>query len=308
MAVSGLVGAGAQDALLEMLAQRRMQEQLEMQARAQQAREQQEAAELSERKRQFDAVSEDRATERRSRDNRAGVEDMERQYALMNQRDPLQDYEARKQIDLKFREPQRDPLEEYEAKKKIDLRYREPKTPSAPQRDPIADYEARKQIDARYAGAGDSGKGQYETEMVERAIEMIGDLRKAAPTSTGPVSILRHIPGTPQRNFSAQAEALKSNLIQNALGEMRANSKTGGAVGQLSEKEAEWLSATQGSLDVGQSPSAFLKQLDDIERRLTKYRNAVNQERMKGIGLSAPPSGGADLIWDGTQFVRPGGE
>jgi hypothetical protein len=43
---------------------------------------------------------------------------------------------------------ERDPLADYEAKKKIDLRYREPQ---APQRDPIADYEARKQIDAKYA-------------------------------------------------------------------------------------------------------------------------------------------------------------
>ncbi len=84
------------------------------------------------------------------------------------------------------------------------------------------------------------------------------------------------IPGTSAYNFNAQLQTLKSNIAFGALTQMREASKTGGALGQISDKENELLSATLGSLDVGQSPSEFKAQLEKIKASIERWNAAVN--------------------------------
>lgn len=51
---------------------------------------------------------------------------------------------------------------------------------------------------------------------------------------------------------------------------MRAASKTGGALGQVSDREGQLLQSSLGALDQGQSPKAFREQLDKIEESLRR--------------------------------------
>lgn len=82
------------------------------------------------------------------------------------------------------------------------------------------------------------------------------------------------IPGTPARDFSAILDTIRANVGFDKLAEMRANSPTGGALGNVAQKENEMLQAVLGSIDQGQSPQQLYANLDRIERELTGAREA----------------------------------
>jgi hypothetical protein len=90
-------------------------------------------------------------------------------------------------------------------------------------------------------------------------------------------SVLAGIPETGARNLRAKLESLKSNVAFNELQEMRNASKTGGALGQVSDKENAMLAAALGSLDQGQSPEQLSKTLDNIVGILDRWESAKAQ-------------------------------
>ena len=65
---------------------------------------------------------------------------------------------------------------------------------------------------------------------------------------------------------------------------MRDKSPTGGALGQVSERELSFLQATLGSLDVGQSPKAFLSNLQRIEKRYKQVMESAKDRYIKKYG------------------------
>ena len=69
------------------------------------------------------------------------------------------------------------------------------------------------------------------------------------------------IPGTEGANIRADIQNIKSQVGFMVLQDMRNASKTGGALGQVSEKENELLQDNLASLDVNQSPEHFRKNL-----------------------------------------------
>jgi hypothetical protein len=71
-------------------------------------------------------------------------------------------------------------------------------------------------------------------------------------------------PGTDAANFKAGLETLKSQVAFGVLQNMRNNSKTGGALGQVSDKEGALLAANLAALDRAQSASEFSAALDRI--------------------------------------------
>ena len=77
------------------------------------------------------------------------------------------------------------------------------------------------------------------------------------------------------RNYSGQLDSLKGNIIPAALTAMREASKTGGALGQVSDKEGAWLSASLGALEMSQSPTQIVEQLKQIDAHLATWQNAV---------------------------------
>ena len=100
------------------------------------------------------------------------------------------------------------------------------------------------------------------------------------------------IPGTDAANFKAGLETLKSQVAFGVLQNMRNNSKTGGALGQVSDKEGQLLQANLAALDRAQSPEAFRAALGRIvtytEQAKDRLRSAYNLKHGARTGAEAP--------------------
>jgi len=99
------------------------------------------------------------------------------------------------------------------------------------------------------------------------------------------------------RNYEAQLDALKGNIIPAALGAMRDASKTGGALGQVSDREGNWLAASLGALNMEQSPEQVVKQLKQIDEALTRWQVAVD-EHNEANSLPEDTEEYSDLNWE----------
>lgn len=82
------------------------------------------------------------------------------------------------------------------------------------------------------------------------------------------------LPNSETHKLQKTIDPLKANLAFGALSEMRANSPTGGALGNVTERELELLASTAGSLDVGQGEKQLDRSLTDIEKR---YREILTR-------------------------------
>lgn len=130
-------------------------------------------------------------------------------------------------------------------------------------------------------GGGAAGGGALETHITAagNVISAIGRARELAETSGGTTGlqgqIFRGIGGTRARDLDALVDTISSNIGFDRLQQMRDNSPTGGALGQVSEMELRLLMAVVASLDTSQSQEQFLENLDRVE---TKYK--ASMERM----------------------------
>lgn len=87
------------------------------------------------------------------------------------------------------------------------------------------------------------------------------------------------LPGTDARDIRAKLDTVEALIGFDALADMRAASPTGGALGQITERELKFLQSVQGSLDVAQSTEQFIKNLARIEKSFKKIR-AINSAEM----------------------------
>lgn len=92
---------------------------------------------------------------------------------------------------------------------------------------------------------------EQQTDLVTKNIDKALDT--ISPFSTGFGSFLSIIPDTDARKLSGLLDTIKANVGFDKLQNMRDNSPTGGALGQVSELENRLLQATSGALDPGQS-------------------------------------------------------
>lgn len=149
-------------------------------------------------------------------------------------------------------------------------------------------------IRAIQAGAGQGAQPQspYAAERTRRIVQSVDALdKKISPWTTGAGSLFSFLPATDARNFKAELDTLKSNIAFGELAEMRAASKTGGALGAISEKELTLLESALGALDPGQSPANFRAQLQQIKRSLETWEQAK-----AGGGQPAPAGGGFRVV------------
>ena len=124
----------------------------------------------------------------------------------------------------------------------------------------------------------ESGASPYQVERAARTIESIDDLMKDVNINNVGIGGLRAIlPMTSARNFKAQIETLKANIAFSELTAMREASKTGGALGQVSDREGKLLESSLGALDTLQSPGAFKDQLSKIKSSLIRWQTALGQ-------------------------------
>jgi hypothetical protein len=101
---------------------------------------------------------------------------------------------------------------------------------------------------------------------IDAADELIGTF------TAGAGSYLEGIRGTPAKDLAARMETVKANIGFDKLNEMRQTSPTGGALGQVTERELNFLQSVRGSLDSGQSPEQLRETLNEVKASLQRLQ------------------------------------
>jgi hypothetical protein len=81
---------------------------------------------------------------------------------------------------------------------------------------------------------------------------------------------IKFIPGTPAADLKADLDTILANAGFDKLQDMRNSSPTGGALGQVSERELALLQATWSNLQQAQSP-------EQLQQRLQEFRQQVQE-------------------------------
>lgn len=291
MGIAG-AGFGAARSLEAIMAEQMIKAKLEQQQAEDAKRFQMEEARLNESIRQNDLDEKFRTRQ----EDRIGAQDRERSNAIgvrrmigegIQRREPLENMQGMafaEGIDLpQAPKVERDPIADHAAKAKIDAQYR---TPTRPERDPIADHEAKLKLDQKYKQkpeGSSNGPSPYAAERAKRTVDAVDRIMgKVGLLTAGPGSMLSMIPGTDSRDFEAELNTLKSNIAFNELAAMREASKTGGALGAVSDREMTLLQSVLGGLDSGQSPSALRTQLQQVKDSVQRWQAAEGLQNPNG--------------------------
>lgn len=143
-------------------------------------------------------------------------------------------------------------------------------------------------------GTGEGVISPYQDERMYRNIQSVDELSILArqnPAIFGR-SAAAPIPNWLRtddfRNFEAQLDTLKANITYGELTAMREASKTGGALGQISDREGQLLGAALGALSMSQSPENFVLQLAKIKESILRWRAAMTGSGTSDVTVTAP--------------------
>lgn len=129
-------------------------------------------------------------------------------------------------------------------------------------------------------------KADLISQDIDRAVEMAKDYWVIPNTGVG--SVLSAIPGTKAHDLSRMLDGVKARIGFDSLQEMRDNSPTGGALGQVSEMENRLLQATFGSLEQSQSEEEFIFNLRRLKQQ---YNEIVHGPGYAGGMAASSPQG-----------------
>ena len=109
-------------------------------------------------------------------------------------------------------------------------------------------------------------RGAFQTDNVLAAIRQA---RKVAQNEggTGYSALLSELPASTARKLQGEIDTIISNLTFDKLQSIREDSPTGGAVGQVSDRDMKLLGSTVAALDPMDDLDTFLERLDRIERQ-----------------------------------------
>jgi len=111
--------------------------------------------------------------------------------------------------------------------------------------------------------------------------------------------LTQNIGGTPAKDLTTTLMPIKTNIFKNELATMRANSPTGGAVGNVTDTEGNKLESALGTLDITASPSKLRDNIEIVRRRrregLENLRTTVEEYRRYLEGYAGTPGGGATM-------------
>lgn len=155
------------------------------------------------------------------------------------------------------------------------------------------DVERAEQAPKRVAGYRQAltAAGNVQ-ESIDNALGMLG------PLSTGFIGARsRGIEGSPAYNLAAEIETVKANLGFDRLQQMRDNSPTGGALGQVAVQELIALQSTVANLDPNQSEEQIRANLGRVKSHYDNWVSAVRQALSEeGEGRPAAPAGEIDEL------------
>ncbi len=179
--------------------------------------------------------------------------------------------------------------------------------------DPAAVAETAGGIAGAKTGAQERAKVEVEKEVAQpkakaklatakRSAQNVLDAISEAKKSTGALttgllgSMTRGIPGTPAFDLTKTVETVKANLGFDRLQQMRDESPTGGALGQVAIQELEALQSTVSNLDTGQSPDQMMAALEKIEQHYNNYLAALEQSYQEQYAPQAETSDIQSLV------------
>lgn len=122
-------------------------------------------------------------------------------------------------------------------------------------------------------------------------------------TAGAPGSVISHIPGTSAYDISKRLDTIKANIGFDKLQEMRDNSPTGGALGNVTERELALLQSVNNSIEQGQSVEELRSNLMRIRDNL----NAVRADRIEAYQLEYGGSENDDPSASGSASGREQG-
>jgi hypothetical protein len=147
--------------------------------------------------------------------------------------------------------------------------------------------------------AAAQGQSDVATRVVTSAAQRARDAAKQRAFGHVGQGVVSNLPWTDAAEVARQVEVLKSTAKVENLTAMRAASPTGGALGSVTEKEADMLAAKSGALDPN-SPN-FERDLDDYELTLLQVVHGPQEgarifsETRSGGGQTVPPPAGGRL-------------
>ena len=172
--------------------------------------------------------------------------------------------------------------------------------------EPIPGSDAAREREGAAIKAGTSirlADEQFElmTTSIDKAIEQ-ADFWSAglmAQATSG-------IGSTPARNLRATIDTIVANIGFEKLQEMRETSPAGGALGNVTERELQFLQSVRGSLDQIQDPAQLREVLAQVKQSLSiihEIRKMNMQSNMSNSGTRIPDGNamGADappLVWN----------
>lgn len=158
--------------------------------------------------------------------------------------------------------------------------------------------QAKRTLDLPTAKVRVAATDQKLNSLSDLAKQLQGDenLWKAV----GPGQAISMIPGTDGARIRAQLNTLKSKVGFAVLQDMRDSSKTGGALGNISNQENKYLQNALSALDANLSPKDFRDQLQVLIDYVDGSRQRVHQAFMETYpelaqekpAAGAPPAGG----------------
>lgn len=141
-------------------------------------------------------------------------------------------------------------------------------------------------------GEGEKRKREKTLSVVssiDDALEIVDDYGRLA---AGVGSLMRFLPETPARRLELALDSVKANIGFEALQQMRDASKTGGALGQVTERELQFLQRTIAPIEGDLSP-------EDLRRNLMKVR--INM-LATAYGVIDPKTGEARRIESASDY------
>lgn len=104
------------------------------------------------------------------------------------------------------------------------------------------------------------------------------------------------VPGSPASDLEAEIVTLQSQTAFGVLEAMRAASKTGGALGAISERELDLLQNNLASLDRSQSPEAYRKRLQAIIDYANDAKRRIRDAHKRTYGGTVISESGASGV------------
>ncbi len=160
---------------------------------------------------------------------------------------------------------------------------------------PIAGGPVARKIEAgEEQAAGKLQQREQKTAIVTEDIDRIlGVVENSTIPVTGVGSLLSFVPDTNAKDVASMLDTIKAVTGFDQLNQMRANSPTGGALGQVSELENRLLQAALGSLQQDQSKDQFIFNLKRVKEAYLDALHGTGNRPRGGVGI--PDATGDDL-------------